>query len=458
MKHSKKNKNNEDEDEDDNEIEITYLSIYYTTIEEFIDKLHTNFDNELFFFKFYLDIKDLFQKYLETFKLRGYFEKRHIFEKIKEYIQIFIEEDSGYLNELLEILSGLKKLKGIKSHFYSIIAFIVIKFNECGKNYIFKEKYFIKFHSHKYFEQSNFYFEKYFPIEKGDFLYLNENIEEEEEREKRKNIFLLPQKELESLLKAHKSSLYYLRFINSGTIFLSEEFLNKSELINTELIVSNQLRGIILAKNIYYQNLKIRYNKKTYLEIYEKILSEIQASKEFTKIEALCIANIIKINSFITQSFGNNHKYLFSLAQRCETIVELLTLNKKEKWYLEFEHLYNELLYYKPNARQFQVLLDEMKTKYPDIFREIEEKFNKKNVKYFINFIITRHPCDGCENYNLDNVTEALNILIINYSHYNCVWPRWDKEKTLLEYCIGQDISEKLRYFYSNLNKCLSKN
>ena len=120
-----KKKNNDEDEDDDNEDGITYLKNYYTTLEEFIKKLDKNFDNETVLFKFYLYIKDLFQKYLEAIKLgldKG--EKKSLFEKINEYIQLFIDKSSGYLNELLEILSGLKKIK-CKVNFLKIIAFVI---------------------------------------------------------------------------------------------------------------------------------------------------------------------------------------------------------------------------------------------------------------------------------------------------------------------------------------------
>ena len=67
FKNSKKK--NDNENEDDNDDGIIFLTNYYNTLEEFIDKLDKNFDNETVLFKFYLYIKDLFEKYLEAIKL-----------------------------------------------------------------------------------------------------------------------------------------------------------------------------------------------------------------------------------------------------------------------------------------------------------------------------------------------------------------------------------------------------
>ena len=109
---SKKIKKKDDDDEEEDDDSIIYIQNYYTTLEDFIDKLDKNFDNETILYKFYLYIKDLFENYLEALKLdldKG--DQNHIFEKINEYIKLFIDKSSGYLNELLEILSKLRKMK-----------------------------------------------------------------------------------------------------------------------------------------------------------------------------------------------------------------------------------------------------------------------------------------------------------------------------------------------------------
>ena len=110
MKNKKKtNDDGSDEEKDDR---IIYIKNYYTTLETFINKLDKNFDNEMVLYKYYLYIKDLFENYLEALKLDlDKCDKVHIFEKINEYIQIFINKSSGYLNELLEVLSKMKKKK-----------------------------------------------------------------------------------------------------------------------------------------------------------------------------------------------------------------------------------------------------------------------------------------------------------------------------------------------------------
>ena len=127
----------------------------------------------------------------------------------------------------------------------------------------------------------------------------------------------------------------FLRDINSGAILLCEEFLKKNELIQADLIWTSRGTGFTKQQNIQNLDQMNRDNQKIYLENYEKILSEIQVYKDFTKKEALCIANIIKINSFMSTNFSRNSRYLISLANRCLKIVEHLKLDKSEKWYIE---------------------------------------------------------------------------------------------------------------------------
>ena len=449
----------EDDDDDNNDDGIIYITNYYTTLESFINKFDKNFDNETVLYKFYLYIKDLFLKYLEALKLgldRG--DKKHIFEKINDYIQIFINKSSGYLNELIEILSSLKKGKN-KVNFFQIIAFVVKKLCEFGQTCIFSNKPFCKYHSIIYFEQSNSYYEKYFPKikeDKGKDNKIDNNPGIEGENEKRENISFLPANEIESLNNAHKSCLNFLRDIKSGAILLCEEFLKKDELINENLILTaDKGRGITAQQNLYNLDKMNRENQKIYLDNYEKLLSEIQVSKEFTKKEALCIANIIKINFFMSKTFSNKPRYLIYLARRCETIVEHLKLNKNEKWYLEFQDLYKKLKENEPTDQNYQEQLSEMKEKYPDVFRIIEDNFNTMSPKEFIKFIIKEHPYkyiekDSDKNFDEDT-PELLRFLLKKYlpDDYK---PMQSKEDTVLRYCIVHEISKKLNYLYSSVN------
>ena len=455
-KKNKKKKNDDEEDEEEEEDErIIYIRNYYTTLEEFINKFDKNFDNETVLYKFYLYIKDLFERYLDALKLdldKG--DKKHIFGKINEYIQIFIDKSSGYLNELLEVLSGLKKVKN-KVKFYQIIVFVIGKLNELGKNCIISDKPFCKYHSLMYFELSHSYFEKYFP-KKSDTEPPSGTTTTNEE-EDRENMAILGDNELDTLKKESKSCLEYINDIKSGAILLCEEFLKKNTLIKNEIIQSSD-RGItsqVKQHNIANLDRMNRDNRKIFLANYEKLLSQIQITDDFTKKEAICIANIIKICYSISEDFASKTRYLLYLAKRCETIVEHLQLDKNEDWYKEFNELYTKLKVFEPKEQIYQELLTEMKDKYPDVFKNLDDNFRKLAPQKFIKYILETHPYKDYEkdkDRDFGTVNPDLLLFLLKKylpDNYNYTA---NKEESKLKHCIVQEISKKLNSLYTNIN------
>ena len=455
-KKNKKKKNDDEEDEDEEEDErIIYIRNYYTTLEDFINKFDKNFDNETVLYKFYLYIKDLFERYLDALKLdldKG--DKKHIFGKINEYIQIFIDKSSGYLNELLEVLSGLKKVKN-KVKFYQIIVFVIGKLNELGKNCIISDKPFCKYHSLMYFELSHSYFEKYFP-KKSDTEPPSGTTTTNEE-EDRENMAILGDNELDTLKKESKSCLEYINDIKSGAILLCEEFLKKNTLIKNEIIQSSD-RGItsqVKQHNIANLDRMNRDNRKIFLANYEKLLSQIQITDDFTKKEAICIANIIKICYSISEDFASKTRYLLYLAKRCETIVEHLQLDKNEDWYKEFNELYTKLKVFEPKEQVYQELLTEMKDKYPDVFKNLDDNFRKLAPQKFIKYILETHPYKDYEkdkDRDFGTVNPDLLLFLLKKylpDNYNYTA---NKEESKLKHCIVQEISKKLNSLYTNIN------
>ena len=459
---SKKIKKKDDDDEEEDDDSIIYIQNYYTTLEDFIDKLDKNFDNETILYKFYLYIKDLFENYLEALKLdldKG--DQNHIFEKINEYIKLFIDKSSGYLNELLEILSKLRKVKKKKPkvQFYIIIVSVMKELNKLGKECIISDKPFCKYHSLMYFEQSNSYFEKYFPkISPSDETTLEKEERNSNKEEKRENVDLLGPTEMEILIKESKACIEYIHDIKSGAILLCEEFLKKGVLIRDDVIVSSDKGNTTQEKRYNIANLnRINIeNRKIFLANYESLLSEIQVTNDFTKKEALCIASIIKICHSISENFGNKVRYLLCLAQRCESIVEHLNLDKTEEWYKEFDSLYSKLKALAPKEQVYQELLEDMKKKHPDIFKTIDNNFEKMSTKDFIKFIITNHPYNGIEkdvdrDFEAES-TELLHFLLTKYMPDNYRYSSTN-EKSKLRYCIVHEISKKLNSLYSNATK-----
>ena len=176
LQKQKEKKKNDDDEDDDEEDSFIYKNNFNNALEEFINSFNKNdesekgnennkkenFDNETVLEKLYLYTKELFLSYLETFKLKidkGV--QQEIVNKIKKYIKIFFDKSSGYLNNLLEILSPMSKKGKLKVDFYGIIIFVMEELNKLGKECISSNKPFCKYHSLMYFEQSKNYYDKY---------------------------------------------------------------------------------------------------------------------------------------------------------------------------------------------------------------------------------------------------------------------------------------------------------
>ena len=452
----------EDEDEEENDELIVYKTNYNNTLEEFINSFNIDKGNvnEALFEKYYLYVKELFISYAETLKLKiDSDERKEIIEKIKNYLNKFISKSSDYINNLLEVLyKGLnddnevinkkkkpkkkKKSKNIIKNFCGIVIFLMEKLNDLGKKYIESMAKFCKYNSLIMFEQANYYYEKYL----SDI-----------------NVNLLGYKEQQELLKQKEICQGYIKDINSGAIVLCLESFKGGYLIGGEIKssgrgITNDLRRFNLA------NLQKEIDTlKLVLSNYEKILSSIQSTdeeKKNTQKEAICIANIIKINEILGE-LNSKKRILFLLAERCKFIIERQSKEEKEKlskkeWYLEFNKLYESLQKKQPKDEEFYLIIPEMRRKYEKIFNEIEEKFNKKKSNIdFISFILKNHPYRGYENdinnkdfyhFNLD----LINFLLIKYQPENYKLNGDEKEK--LEYCIVHVISQKLSNLYRKIN------
>ena len=452
----------EDEDEEENDELIVYKTNYNNTLEEFINSFNIDKGNvnEALFEKYYLYVKELFISYAETLKLKiDSDERKEIIEKIKNYLNKFISKSSDYINNLLEVLyKGLnddnevinkkkkpkkkKKSKNIYKNFCGIVIFLMEKLNDLGKKYIESMAKFCKYNSLIMFEQANSYYEKYLSDIK---------------------VNLLGHKEQQELLKQKEICQGYIKDINSGAIVLCLESFKGGYLIGGEIKssgrgITNDLRRFNLA------NLQKEIDTlKLVLSNYEKILSSIQSTdeeKKNTQKEAICIANIIKINEILGE-LNSKKRILFLLAERCKFIIERQSKEEKEKlskkeWYLEFNKLYESLQKKQPKDEEFYLIIPEMRRKYEKIFNEIEEKFNKKKSNIdFISFILKNHPYRGYENdinnkdfyhFNLDLII----FLLIKYQPDNYNLNGDEKEK--LEYCIVHVISQKLSNLYRKIN------
>ena len=185
---------------------------------------------------------------------------------------------------------------------------------------------------------------------------------------------------------------------------------------------------------------------------------EIQNSEEFknnTKKEAICIANIIKLND-ILQDLNNKSRTLLRYAERCKYIIDVNKDRekfKKEKWCIEFDNLYIKLKNTEPKYEEYHKILPEIQKKYRTVFNQIEEKFNKKksNIE-FINFILKEHPYKDYEKDKDNDIFKKYSLELVNFlidKYYPDNYTYIGDECTKLKYCIIHEITKKLNNMYT---------
>ena len=285
-----------------------------------------------------------------------------------------------------------------------------------------------------YFEQANMYYKKYLSD-------IDEN--------------LLNLKQMNSLKDQKEIFIEYIKNIKCGAIVLCEDSFKAGRLISEEIISKGT--GFTNDINKYsfgnIENVIERF--KIVLSNYESTLSSIQTSEKPSKMEAICIANIIKLNE-ILGDLNNKSKFLFNLAERCLFIIDNIEIDKKEEWYKDFIRLYDKLKEMQPPEEDYNKKFKKIKELHRDIFKEIENQFNsKKNESDFINFILERHPYKNYKNdkqkkdfstYN----PELIRFLLEQYLPDNYTPVMNDKEAQL-QFFIFHEISKKLNNIYHNI-------
>ena len=426
--------------DEDEENKIIFLNNFNEALEEFIAHFGDEFDNETLLEKYYLYVKELFLSYLETLKYGlDKSEQKSIFKRIEKYIKIFTDKSSGYLDSLIEILSELQNSRKNKILFYNLIIFVMETLNNLGKECIQSNKEFSKYHSLMYFEQSNSYFEKYL-----------KNIDEAK----------LDQKHLESLKAQKKICLDSMNDIKSGAIILIEETLRQGRVFDAKAGGYESLRtGFTKGMNILFNPAKKEEELLLMLKEFEKIFSSIlitnetpgeKERNESLEKEAVCIANILKINDLLGKITKKN-QYLINLSDRCDLIVERLKNVKSKQWYQEFIKIKNKIEELKTPQQTYNELFQKVREENPQIFDEIDKKFKDGRNK-FIEFIITKYPYKNIENdkkerdFN-DYNTDFAYFLSKKYTPENFM--RGNK-KSELDHCIKHEISSKLSNLITN--------
>ena len=414
--------------DDDEDNKIIYLNNFNEALEEFIDGFDKDFDNETLLEKFFLYIKELFSSYLNTLKCDlDKSEKTSIFKKIRKYLKIFIDKSSGYLDNLIEILTELQKNRKNKLEFYYLIIFIMENLNNCGKEYIQSNKKFSKYHSLMYFEQSYAYYQKYLS-----------NVNEA----------LLDKKNLDLLHEQKKICTEYIRDINSGAIILIETALKQGRVFDEKKGGYESL-GTGFTKGMNSLNVNLAQKEEELvliLKAFEKMLSTLHMTNEPSETEGICITNILKINDLLGKIVKKN-KYLIDLSDRCDLIIDKFKIDRKKEWCQEYMKLKKKIDELKTPEESYHQLFKKVRKENPAIFDEIDKQYeeNRKNIK-FIEFILTKYPYKSYENdkkernFKIYN-TDLLYFLSKRYQPEN--YMKGDKDSEL-DHCIKHEIASKI--------------
>ena len=408
---------------------------YIKVLENFIDSFNKNFDNETMIEKFYIYVKELFISYEKTLNMKEQIDrdensyiKEKIMKNIKVYIDEFIMKNSGYLNSIVEAIKTIPK-----ELFYEIITYIMEKLNTCGKNCLKKMEKFCRYNSLIYFERSKLFFEKYI--------------------QKMTNLTIIKKTEIKNNCKLQlETSSLYIKDIHSGAILLCSESFKQGKLISTGSGFTVNRKGLTFG-------LKDECEKnKIVLENYEKLYAELiktntnnipeEEKKRIKMQEAICIANIIKIN---VKLLGNtNYKLYCELAEICLSRADDLNIDKNTEWYKEFLEIYDEIKEMNEQLQSINEIKDNIKAEHADEFTKLDNKFNRgRNIKDFINYILETTPYDGYEddkkNKVIDNKKENELITYLKVKYHPNNYQLTDNPNKQLRYC-------KIEYIESLLN------
>ena len=417
---------NEAEDEED---KYNILINYNSALEEFINVFDKQFDNETMVEKYFIYVKQLIQSYTKLVNMKGQITKGDtdtIIKNVKEYMKIFAEQSSGYLDNLVEIMKEMPK-----KVFLEIVVNTIEQLNECGKKCLAERKKFCKYHSLIYFEKAETLFKKYI----GEI----------------KSLAAVGKKIMDKCKNQRAVSVTYISDINSGAIVLIENSLKSKQLIQSNMTgFTSTLLGLKLSPTDEAEKYQI------ILSNYEKML--IGLSDQKSRERALCIANILKL---AIRFLGDlNYKKYIKLAQDCKFLVDQLNLDKGEEWYKDFEDIYKEIEenynIMKENEKEMR---NNIKKKYKSQFDEIDNKFSKKKSDIdFINYILQLKPYKGLEedkkNKKLDfsKVNQELLKHLRNKYHPDDCQYSMDDEDSQLNYCIIETIDSYLNKLFNELN------
>jgi len=425
----------------DEEDKYNIIMTYITTYEEFINSFDkTNFDNETMLEKYYIYLKQLFEKYALILCTKENYEsseenKNQIKENIKNYIKIFTLQTSGYLNDLLDILINIPK-----KIFYEIIVFSMEQMNIGGKKCLEERKQFCRYNSLMFFERAYSLFNNYIS-----------NITK----------MVAYQASYKKCQEELKVCLIYINEVKTGSILLLEDSIKQGQLIksNNTGFTKSQIGFAFTKEQEAEKNEIILQNyEKLLLEInpnIDAVLKRKKPSSEPNIKEAICIANIVKINfSFL----GKTNKRILDLCEHCDFIANKLGITTEKPWFKEFSNLYGEIKsLYETIESNMKDMRKNMREKYKKKFDELEEKFNKKkNNKEYIDFILKNHPYQGyqgnekAKELNSEDEQEKLSYLRAKY-HPDQYEYSFDNEDSQLRYCLVEVIESHLNNMFEKI-------
>ena len=401
------------------------LMSYNSTLEEFIDLFNKdkenekdNFDNETMIEKFFVYVQDLFKSYSKTLNNSQIqdADKQNIMNKMKEYINLFISKCSGYLTDLVESIKDFPlKL------FYEIVIYIIEQLNECGKQCLKELKKFCRYNSLTYFERALMYYKIYIKDD-GDVI---------------RNCH---KKDYDNCKLQKETSQKYIEDINSDAILLCEESFKKKKLISKGTGFSIKIKGLSFGEEEEKEkNEIVLYN-------YEQMLASLKGKTN--EEEAICLANIIKINYDLLK--GRNLKINLEFGKRIESIVRIKKLDTNSEWYKEFKEIYRKMK--EDNSVLDKIINKEnIRIKYSTKFDEIDNNFNqrKSNIE-FIDYVLTNRPYpqykEDKDNKKVDftkESSELYELLTERYSPNEYTTIEGD-EQSQLDYFLTDYIDSKL--------------
>jgi hypothetical protein len=298
--------------------------------------------------------------------------------------------------------------------FYEIVIYIIEQLNECGKQCLKELKKFCRYNSLTYFERALMYYKIYIKDD-GDVL---------------RNCH---KKDYDNCKLQKETSQKYIEDINSDAILLCEESFKKKKLISKGTGFSIKIKGLSFGEEEEKEkNEIVLYN-------YEQMLASLKGKTN--EEEAICLANIIKINYDLLK--GRNLKTNLEFGKRIEFIVRNKKLDTNSEWYKEFKEIYRKM-------KEDNIVLDKIinkeniRIKYSTKFDEIENNFNKRksNIE-FIDYVLTNRPYPQ---YKEDKDNKKVDFTKESSELYELLTQRYHPN----EYTIDGDEQSQLDYFLTD--------